>query len=219
MALGGAPRHPCPVRPSWWLSRGRRRARQHGRHGAAGAPQRHPPLALPDDILRLPGWSRFDGSPLVDLGNIKPPRTWNRHRMALGKVVSAILEAAASPSCSAAARDGYRSFPGLCGCEEEVGTLNIDAHLDVRLAARPGHSGSPFPRRWSIPRSRWPGTITLPGKHSHTASATHIGNTCSNGAVRCAGVVKLKHALAEHFSKEQERLAAAGCQVYVTHGR
>src|SRR5262249_18444755 len=111
----------------------------------------------------------------------------------------------------------FGHYLGYVHARKLVGILNVDAHLDVRpTPPGQGHSGSPFRQAMEHTTHPLPGNrYVCLGAQPHSVSAIHAAYVRERGGVIhwCSEV---QENLAHHFLRERDRLAAGGCQVYVT---
>jgi formiminoglutamase len=111
----------------------------------------------------------------------------------------------------------FGHYLGYVAAERPVGIVNLDAHLDVRpLLDGRGHSGSPFRQALEHPTHPLPGShYVCLGAQPHATSRAHWRYVRERGGVvRWRG--ELRPSLEHHLAGELDRLAAAGCSVYVT---
>ncbi len=193
--------------------------RNHGRPGAAKAPQE-----IRQCLYRLSPWDAennidlTDHAPL-DMGNVRIGNTLESSQQALGDIISGILSQGAVPIVLGGGHEtAYGHYLGYVATNKPVGIINIDAHLDVRPCQSEGrgNSGSPFRQALEHSTHPLPGDryICL-GAQPHNVSRIHWQYARERGCtVRWCH--ELKNSLEEQFIWEVERLAAAGCQVYVT---
>jgi formiminoglutamase len=98
-----------------------------------------------------------------------------------------------------------------------VAVINLDAHLDVRpFTDGHGHSGTPFRQAMEHPDFPLPGErYVCLGAEPHACAREHVRYVREHGgAIRWADEVRGR--LADEFVAQRDRLAAAGCQLYVT---
>jgi formiminoglutamase len=192
--------------------------RNHGRTGAAEAPN-----AIRHWLDRLTVWEGqgdidLARLPPLDLGNLRIGGTLEDTQAALGEVVWAILQSGAIPIILGGGHEtAYGHYLGYVASGRCAGIINLDAHLDIRpLAQGQGHSGTPFRQALEHPRQPLPGPqYVCLGAQPHSVSQQHLQEARQRGCViRWCDEVRTD--LAHHFSGECERLAAAGCQVYVS---
>ncbi|HYT87823.1 MAG TPA: formimidoylglutamase [Gemmataceae bacterium] len=192
--------------------------RNHGRVGAAAGPRdiRHA-------LWRL---TPYDGAHDVDLaalapldaGNVRIQGSLEETQTALGEVVGGILEAGAIPVVLGGGHEtAYGHFLGYLVAARPVGIINIDAHLDVRpFPEGHGHSGSPFRQALEHPGQPLPGErYVCLGAEPSAVSRAHVTYLRERGGV-VRWAAEVRSDLSRHFRAECERLAGAGCQVYVT---
>jgi formiminoglutamase len=193
--------------------------RNHGRPGAAKAPQE-----IRQCLYRLSPWDAennidlTDHAPL-DMGNVRIGNTLEESQQALGDVISGILSQGAVPVVLGGGHEtAYGHYLGYVATNKPVGIINIDAHLDVRPCQSEGRGSSGSPFRQALEHSTHP----LPGDRyiclgaqPHNVSRIHWQYARERGCtVRWCH--ELKNSLEDQFIWEVERLAAAGCHVYVT---
>lgn len=192
--------------------------RNHGRPGAADAPHRvrhflyrlTPTNAARDIDLR--------GNPPLDAGDVRVAGNLEETQESLAAVVAGVLEAGAVPVVLGGGHEtAYGHFLGYAQAGLRVGIINIDAHLDVRpcIDGR-GHSGSPFRQALDHPSRALAGEhYVCLGAQPASVSRQHWQEVRSRGGVvRWADEVRRD--LPGWFGREIDRLAAAGCRVYVT---
>ncbi len=192
--------------------------RNHGRDGAAAAPHdiRHA-------LYRLTPW---DGSRNVDLAELPPLDAGNIHiagtledtQTMLAEVVAGILTTGAIPVVLGGGHEtAYGHFLGYRAAERQVGILNLDAHLDVRpFSPGHGHSGSPFRQALEDPGQPLPGpNYVCLGAQPQSISQAHFRYVHERGGV-VHWAEAIRGNLVQHFTRERDRLANLGCQVYVT---
>jgi formiminoglutamase len=192
--------------------------RNGGRPGAAEAPNE-----IRRWLYRLTPWDcqadiHLTNPSLLDLGNVQGSGQLETTQVALGEVVAAALQSGAIPIVLGGGHEtAFGHFLGYAAEQRKVGIVNIDAHLDLRpLLNGTGHSGSPF--RQAMEYAKHP----LVGEHyvclgaqpqavsrQHWLFAREQGCTIrwSKEAENC---------LEQCFLEQCERLARAGCQVYVS---
>jgi formiminoglutamase len=192
--------------------------RNHGRPGAAEAPAQ-----IRHWLYRLTPWdgvSHVDLTehPPLDLGDVHIGASLEESQQALGEVIGAILGSGAIPIILGGGHEtAYGHYLGYVAAGQRVGIINLDAHLDVRPCADgQGHSGSPFRQALEHPTTPLAGACyaclgAQPAAvgHPHWLEATRRG-----AVVRWAGEVQSR--LADHFGDQRDRLAKAGCQIYVS---
>ncbi len=195
--------------------------RNNGRPGAAEAPRavRHWLYRLtPFDSISVAG--RGDGGrlKLLDLGNLRLEGGLENSQTALGEVIAALLAVGAIPLVLGGGHEtAYGHFLGYARDHRPVGIINLDAHLDVRpVREGRGHSGTPFRQALEHPESPLgTGSYVCLGAQPFAVSQAHADYVRERGGhVHWAAAVR-RH-LADHFSRERDRLAADGCPVYVT---
>ena len=192
--------------------------RNHGRPGAAQAPhsiRRWLGRLTPGDP---PAATDLHANPPLDAGNVRIVGGLEESQQALGTVVSAIFQAGAIPVVLGGGHEtAYGHFLGYVNARRPVGIINIDAHLDVRPCLDgQGHSGSPF--RQALEHATQPlegAHYVCLGAQSANVSRQHWEELrARGGVVRWADEVR--NQMATHLTREIDRLAAAGCRVYVS---
>jgi formiminoglutamase len=192
--------------------------RNHGRVGAATAPH-----DLRHALYRL---TPYDGahdvdlarSPPLDAGNVHPTASLEDSQLALGEVVAGILASGAVPVVLGGGHEtAYGHYLGYLIAGRTVGIINLDAHLDVRpFSAGHGHSGSPFRQALEHPDQPLPGAnYVCLGAQPQSVSREHLRYLRERGGV-VRWAAEVRGSLAKHFAAERDRLAGAGCQVYVS---
>jgi len=193
-------------------------ARNHGRAGAAAAPN-----AIRERLYRLTPW---DGENDVDLAEIPPLDLGNLHlngtleatQAALGEVIAAILQSGAIPVVLGGGHEtAFGHFLGYAALNRRVGIINVDAHLDVRPAlSGQGHSGSPFRQALEHPSKVLAGQhYACLGLQPHAVSRAHWLYAREKGCV-VRWCEQVRDKLPAQLAVERDRLANAGCQVYVS---
>lgn len=113
--------------------------RNQGRIGAAAGPR-----ALRQALANL-AW--HGTRPVYDAGDVAcPDEDLESAQAALARRVAALIEAGQSPLLLGGGHEtAWGSFQGLAAARPaaRIGVLNLDAHFDLRRAARPS-SGTPF---------------------------------------------------------------------------
>jgi formiminoglutamase len=192
--------------------------RNFGRRGASGAPQE-----IRTHLGRLTPWDGADdvdlsATPPLDVGNVHITGTLEQTQAALGEVITGLLESGTVPIVLGGGHEtAFGHYLGYVGARKKVGIVNIDAHLDVRPCHHDhGHSGSPFRQALEHATAPLPGThYVCLGAQPHAVSRAHWLYARERGCVvRWAGEVEGR--LTDQFGKERDRLAKAGCQVYVS---
>jgi formiminoglutamase len=156
--------------------------------------------------------------PPLDLGNVRVSSALEETQAALAEIIAAVLQCGAIPIVLGGGHEtAYGHFLGYGRAHKQVGIINLDAHLDLRPPVDgKAHSGSPFRQALEHP------THPLRGEHyvclgaqPHSVSREHWLFAREQGCtVRwCSDV---RHLLEQHFRVERDRLARAGCSVYVT---
>jgi formiminoglutamase len=192
--------------------------RNHGRPGAAEAPHE-----IRRWLYRLTPWDGLSNadlskSPALDAGNVLIAGRLEDAQHRLGEIVGGILQAGAVPIVLGGGHEtAYGHYLGYVAARVCAGVVNIDAHLDVRpLVDGQGHSGSPF--RQALEHQ----TNPLPGPHYACLGAQPCAVSLNHWLYvhRRGGVVRwadeLHGSLKDSFQKERDRLAALGCNVYLT---
>ncbi len=156
--------------------------------------------------------------PALDLGDVRIAGTLEETQEVLAELIAAILEKGAVPVVLGGGHEtAYGHYLGYVAAQKSVGIINVDAHLDVRpcLDGR-GHSGSPFRQALEHPTHSLPGSqYACLGAQPHSVSREHYLFAQQHGClVRWCHDVR--QSLDRHFRQERDRLAAVGCQVYVT---
>jgi formiminoglutamase len=192
--------------------------RNHGRTGAADAPHE-----IRRWLYRLTPWDGaadidLTGHPPLDAGNVRIAGNLEETQEALGIVVAAILESGAVPVVLGGGHEtAYGHYLGYVAAGQTVGILNLDAHLDLRpCPAGGGNSGTPFRQAVEHPTHPLPGSrYACLGTQPHAVSRDHYRYARHKGCVvRWLG--EIEGDPEEAFGRERDRLAAVGCQVYVT---
>lgn len=192
--------------------------RNHGRPGAAQAPQeirRWLHRLVPCDVQ-----SGVDlrSSPPVDVGNVRVAGSLEETQAALGKIVAAVLQTGAVPIVLGGGHEtAYGHYLGYASQRKPVGIINIDAHLDVRpLTGGLGNSGTPFRQMMEHPDWPLPGAYYVClGAQPAVTSREHWHYAQQKGCV-VRWREEIGDALEQCYVEAQQRLAAAGCQVYMT---
>jgi formiminoglutamase len=195
--------------------------RNHGREGAGEAPD-----VIRSRLYRLTTWHcandvNLTDHPPLDLGNMQIGRSLEESQEALGRVLGAILESGAVPVVLGGGHEtAYGHYLGYVLARKRrqpVAIINIDAHLDVRPCdLGQGNSGTPFRQALEHP------TCPLEGPHyvclgaqPHAVSYEHWRYARSRGCV-VGWADQLRRSLVRRFMRERNRLAAAGCRIYLT---
>lgn len=192
--------------------------RNGGRPGAAEAPK--------EIRRRLYGLTPWDcqadvhlaDSPPLDLGNVRISGELEATQAALGEIVAAALQCGAIPVVLGGGHEAaYGHYLGYAAARRKCGIVNIDAHLDVRpLMEGKGHSGSPFRQAMEHPDHPLPGEhYVCLGAQPQSVSRQHWLFAREHGCTVCWGK-EVENCLEERFLEQCDRLARAGCQVYVT---
>ena len=192
--------------------------RNGGRPGAAEAPNE-----IRRWLYRLTPWNCQANIPLtglsaLDLGNIRISGELESTQTALGEIVAAALASGAIPIVLGGGHEtAYGHFQGYAAARRKVGIINIDAHLDVRpLLDGKGHSGSPFRQAMEHPQHPLPGEhYVCLGAQPASVGRQHWLFARQQGCKVCWSS-EVSNCLEESFLEQCERLARAGCQVYVS---
>jgi formiminoglutamase len=192
--------------------------RNGGRPGAAGAPRE-----VRRWLHRLTPW---DGScdisltehPPLDLGDVAVGGGLEESQELLAVVAGEILASGAVPIVLGGGHEtAFGHYGGYVAARRPAGIINLDAHLDLRpVEGGRGSSGTPF--RQALEHPTWP----LPGPHyvclgaqPQSVARDHLLYARRQGCVvRWHGEVEAD--LGHAFAEERDRLAAAGCHVYVS---
>jgi formiminoglutamase len=192
--------------------------RNHGREGAALAPHQ-----IRHWLHRLTPWDPQSGvdlaeHPPLDAGNVHIAGSLEGTQQALAEVIAGTLQAGAVPVVLGGGHEtAYGHYLAYVEAQRRVGVINVDAHLDVRpCTAGHGHSGSPFRQALEHPTRplEGPHYVCL-GAQPHSVSRQHSRYARERGCV-IRWRAELVPSLEEQFVRERDRLAAAGCSVYVT---
>jgi formiminoglutamase len=190
----------------------------HGRVGAAEAPQ-----AIRHALFRLTPWDARAGIELgrpapIDLGDVLVAGGLEASQKALAEIVAMVRSAGGVPVVVGGGHEtALGHYLGHAASGKPTAVVNFDAHLDVRpCLPSGGHSGSSF--RQAMEQA----TNPLRGHHyvclgaqPHAVARDHLHFLQDAGAtVRWADDVR--EDLAGAFTAECDRLAEAGCQLYVT---
>jgi formiminoglutamase len=152
------------------------------------------------------------------VGNLRVSADLEETQELLGRVVAALLEQGSIPIVLGGGHEtAYGHYLGYVAAGRPVGIVNIDAHLDVRPWQQGlGHSGSPFRQAMKHPAAPLPGSrYVCLGAQPHATSRQHWRYAVLAGAV-VRWRSELQPSLGHHLALECERLAAEGCQVYVS---
>jgi formiminoglutamase len=193
-------------------------SRNHGRPGAAEAPHE-----IRHWLYRLTPWDGeadidLAADPPLDLGNVRIGGSLEEWQQALGEVVGAVLRSSAVPIVLGGGHEtAYGHYLGYVAADMPVGIINVDAHLDVRPCPDGrGHSGSPFRQMLEHPTHPLPDErYVCLGAHPHAVSHFHWLYARRHGSV-IRWCHELEPSLTAHLLKEGDRLATAGCWVYVS---
>jgi formiminoglutamase len=192
--------------------------RNNGRTGAAEAPNQ-----IRQWLYRLTPWDGMSqvsliGHPPLDIGNIRIQGSLENSQNDLGHVIANVLKTGAVPIVLGGGHEtAYGHYLGYVASDVVVGVINIDAHLDVRPCVDGlGHSGSPFRQAMDHPARPLPGSrYSCLGAQPQSVSRAHYDFVHEKGGV-VAWCGDLRNSLSENLNVQIERLAALGCQVYVT---
>jgi formiminoglutamase len=192
--------------------------RNGGRPGAAEAPRE-----VRRWLRRLTPW---DGScdttltepPPLDAGDVAARSSLEEAQEALAVAVGAMLASGAVPVVLGGGHEtAFGHYGGYVRAGKPAGIINLDAHLDLRpVEGGRGHSGTPF--RQALEHLTRP----LPGPHyvclgaqPQSVSRDHLLHARRQGCVvRWHDEVRAD--LGHAFAEQRDRLAAAGCQLYVS---
>jgi formiminoglutamase len=192
--------------------------RNGGRPGAADAPRE-----VRRWLHRLTPW---DGScditlteqPPLDLGDVVLGGGLEASQEALAVVVGAILASGAVPLVLGGGHEtAFGHYGGYVRGGRPAGIINIDAHLDLRPAeCGRGSSGTPFRQSLEHPTRPLPGShYVCLGAQPQAVARDHLLYARRQGCVvRWHDEVRAD--LGHAFAEQRDRLAAAGCQVYVS---
>jgi formiminoglutamase len=154
----------------------------------------------------------------LDLGNVRIAGELEDTQAALAEIIAAVLHSGAIPIVLGGGHEtAYGHFLGYAAERRSVGIINIDAHLDLRPpVAGKGLSGSPFRQALEHPLHPLPGEryICL-GAQPQSVSRQH-GLFAREHGCTVRWCEEVRHLLGQHFRDAYNRLAAAGCAVYVT---
>jgi formiminoglutamase len=156
--------------------------RNGGRVGAAEGP-----AAIRKQLYRLTPWEpRHDvdlnTSPPLDCGDIRIQSPLESSQLALGQVVSHLLQSNVVPVVLGGGHEtAYGTFLGYVEADTTVAIVNLDAHLDVRPFC-PGqcHSGSPFRQALEHPSSLLCRYVCM-GVQSFSVSREHVRYVLERG--------------------------------------
>jgi formiminoglutamase len=194
--------------------------RNHGRPGAA-----HAPAEIRRWLWRLTPYDAANGgdltiSPPLDLGDVRCAANLEESQESLARIVAVCLQHGAAPIVLGGGHEtAYGHYLGYVAAGRPVGIINIDAHLDLRpLLDDLGHSGSPFRQALEHPTAPLPGpNYVCLGALPHATSRAHLNYALQRGAaVRWRQEFECGLELPITVEREASRLAAKGCQVYVT---
>lgn len=192
--------------------------RNRGRAGAAEAP-----AEIRRWLYRLSPWDgmadvNLGWSPPLDAGNVRTSGTMEDSQEALGEVVGGLLAAGAVPIVLGGGHEtAYGHFLGYAAAAVRVGVINLDAHLDVRpLEDGTGHSGTPFRQMLDHP-GRWLAgeAYVCLGAQPQAISRAHSLFVRGRGG-RIHWAPEVHGTLTQRFVEERDRLAEAGCHVYLS---
>jgi formiminoglutamase len=192
--------------------------RNGGRPGAADAPNE-----IRRWLYRFTPWDcqadiHLAGLSLLDLGNVRIVAELEAAQAALGEIIAAVVESCAIPIVLGGGHEtAYGHFLGYAAARRKVGIVNIDAHLDLRpLLDGKGHSGSPFRQAMEHPNDPLPGEhYVCLGAQPQTVSREHWLFARERGCT-VRWCKEVEDSLEQAFLDQCERLARAGCQVYVS---
>jgi formiminoglutamase len=188
--------------------------RNHGRPGAAEAPER-----IRHWLYRLTTCD-FDGDlalhPPIDAGNIRVVGTLEESQQALGEVVAGLLAAGAIPVVLGGGHEtAFGHFLGYAHSNTRCGIINLDAHLDVRPYTDGGNSGTPFRQALEHPSKALAGYVCL-GAQAGSVSRAHVEYVEQQGG-KIGWDWKVGQSLVSRFFwPELQRLAGLGAKVYVS---
>src|SRR5262249_8765321 len=139
-------------------------------------------------------------------------------QQALGEVVAAILVSGSIPIVLGGGHEtAYGHYLGYVAASLSVGTLNLDAHLDVRpWTDGRGHSGSPFRQALDPPERPLPGRCYVClGAQPPAVSREHISYVQQKGCT-VRWQPEFKGDLNRFFTEECRRLVGEAGRVYFT---
>jgi formiminoglutamase len=192
--------------------------RNQGRSGAARAP-----ATIRHWLYRLTPFDGVSGAdlaerPPIDVGDVRLSIDLEATQQTLASVVAALVSVQAIPIVLGGGHEtALGHYLGHASAGRPVGIINLDAHLDVRACIEGlGHSGSPFRQMLEHPIHPLAGThYACVGAQPWAVSRDHLAYAEGRGCrVRWASEVRDR--LQAVCREEYERLAAAGCVVYVS---
>lgn len=192
--------------------------RNKGRLGAADGP-----AAIRHWLSFLTLWDAPHGRDLaaldlLDVGDVRIVGDLEESQQALAEVIAALLTAGCVPIVLGGGHEtAYGHYLGYVGAGRSAAILNLDAHLDVRPThSGLGHSGSPFRQAREHPTHPLPGDrYVCLGAQPFAVSREHQKYVeDSGGVIRWCPDVRGQ--LEPAFRQECDRLAVAGCPLYVT---
>jgi formiminoglutamase len=156
--------------------------------------------------------------PPLDIGDVGVKGSMEEAQESLGIVIAELLGRGAVPVVLGGGHEtAYGHYLGYVRAGKPVGIINIDAHLDVRpLIDGKGHSGSPFRQALEHPTYPLPGSqYVCLGAQPASVSRGHWDYVQQRGGV-IRWATDLENQLTNVLAGEVDRLAQAGCQVYVS---
>jgi formiminoglutamase len=198
--------------------------RNGGRPGAALAPD-----AIRRQLYRLTTWE--PPSPeapaevelarlgLLDLGNVRFASDLETTQEHLGAAVGAALTAGAVPVVLGGGHEtAYGHYLAYAAAGLRCAILNIDAHLDVRVYPRGGHSGSPFRQAMDYTPHPLPhGGYVVIGAQRQSVSRVHWQRVLQHGGrVHWADEIDSEVGFHHRVGDELSRLAAGFEAILVT---
>jgi formiminoglutamase len=191
--------------------------RNHGRPGAAQAPER-----IRHWLYRLTTCD-LEGDLAVhrplDAGDIRIAGALEETQQALGEVVAGVLTAGAIPVILGGGHEtAFGHFLGYALSQTRCGIINLDAHLDVRpYSDGGGNSGTPFRQALEHPSNMMvPGGYVCLGAMAGSVSRAHLEFVEQQGG-KVGWAWKVRESLIpDFFWPELHRLAGLGAKVYVS---
>lgn len=192
--------------------------RNHGRPGAARAP-----AEIRRWLRRLAVGDAETGAdlgldPTLDAGNVRIAGSLEQSQHALSEVVAGCLKRGCVPVVVGGGHEtAFGHYLGYAADRRPVGVINLDAHLDIRpVPPSGGHSGTPFRQMLEHAAHPLPGPrYVCLGAEPHATSRRYVDELRAAG-----GHVVWRNQLvpspAGHLTGWCDRLAADGCQVYVS---